>query len=89
MTGGTDGPSEPREAEMSGQTTGMVTIAHVYGMPYEMRHVGDVTDRNGYVFPAFGSACGYQIDLGGAVGLTDPVEAGTDEEALALFGEEV
>lgn len=62
-----------------------VSISTVYGKDYDMEHVGYVIDPMGYAFPVFESEYGYQIDLGGTVGLSDPIEATCADDAMALF----
>lgn len=61
----------------------------VFGTAYDLTRVGYVTDHFGYKIPLFQSDEGYHIDLGGSAGLTDPVEAGSLDEAIRLFEEEI
>lgn len=62
-----------------------VSIATVYGKDYDMEHVGYIIDPCGYAFPVFESVHGFQIDLGGAIGLSDPIDATCADDAIAFF----
>lgn len=61
---------------------GTIEIKQVYGVAYDMEFVGRVPDGFGFEFPVFKSEHGYQLDLGGAFGLCDPVEFANDAEAM-------
>ena len=57
----------------------------VFGTDYDLTHVGYAVDFFGRRIPVFESINGYHADLGGAVGLTDPIEAESLDEALRIF----